>query len=107
MPRVATLLATRIPLEIVPEFVRAYSLGVGGLSPELNQTFLLQSEVDPTVIRIHQYWLNGAVLAQLASPAYLRECMDVLRAAGVMPVTTNLVVLDQGHPLIGPARTTR
>lgn len=107
MARVATLVEARIPIGLVPEFVRAYSLGLNGVPPELNQTFLLQSAVDPTLIRVHQYWLKGAVLAQLASPAYLRESMDVLANAGVLPAISSFVVLDQGHPLIGAARITR
>ena len=101
------MIETRIPLGNVPEFVRAFSLGMGNLPPELNQTFLLQSEVDPTLIRIHQYWLRGAMLAQVTSPGYLRDCMEVLRTAGVLPGISNFVVLDQGHPLIGPTRPAR
>jgi hypothetical protein len=104
MPRLATLVETRVPLGIVPEFVRAYALGLGNLPPELNQTFLLQSEADPTVIRIHQYWLRGATVAQFASPGYLHACMEVLRNAGVSPAVSTFVVVDRGHPLIGLGR---
>ncbi len=101
MTRLATFIETRIPLGMIPDFARAYALGVVGLPPELNQTFLLQSDVDPTVFRIHQYWLGGAAMADLTSPDYLRGCLDVLAAAGVLPATSSFVVLDHGHPRIG------
>ena len=107
MPRLATLVEARIPFGLVPAFARAYALGIASLPPELNQTFLLQSDVDPTVLRIHQYWLTGAPLAQLASPDYLRGCMEVLEGAGVLPATSHFAVLGQGDPLIGYSKAQR
>jgi len=107
MPRVATVVEARVPPGLLPDFVRAYSLGIVQLPPELNQTFLIRSESDPTVVRIHQYWLKVATMEQVASPFYLSGCMDVLRGAGVLPVTLSFVVLDKGHPLIGQPGSSR
>jgi hypothetical protein len=107
MSRVATVVETRVPPGLLPDFVRAYSLGVTQLPPELNQTFLIRSESDPTVVRIHQYWLKVASMEQVASPLYLRACMELLGGAGVLPVTSSFVVLDQGHPLIGQPGSSR
>jgi hypothetical protein len=72
MSRVATVVETRVPPGLLPDFVRAYSLGIAHLPPELNQTFLIRSEADPTVVRIHQYWLKVATMEQVASPFYRR-----------------------------------
>ena len=101
MSWLASILELRLPLQLVPEFARLYSTSMATLPPQLNQTFLLQSEVDGTVLRIHDYWLRVVPPGLVGDPPYLHPCMAFVEAEGLRPVSSRFFVIARGHPMIG------